>query len=227
VARVIVGKKPVSHIGRWLTAIGLLLLAVYAGSLLYRASSSRLALQEFDKAQSLASHKDATAAANPPSIDLQTYEYDKVDFSLWSKNRVAAYNENLKNPSSPMAVLRFEKSNLRVPVFAGTDEVTLNRGAGWIEGTARPGVAGNIGIAAHRDSFFRGLKDAATGDKIELATVARAATYIVDQIEIVVPTDVRVLHPRSAPSLTLVTCYPFYIVGKAPQRFIVHAALSE
>ena len=221
------GKKPVSHIGRWLTATGLFLLAVYAGSLLYRASSSRLALQEFDRAQRLAENKDAKAVANPPSIDLQTYEYDKVDFSLWSKNRVAAYNENLKNTSSPMAVLRFEKLNLRVPVFAGTDEVTLNRGAGWIEGTARPGVGGNIGIAAHRDSFFRGLKDAAKGDRIELATVARAAIYIVDQIEIVVPTDVSVLQPRSAPSLTLVTCYPFYIMGKAPQRFIVHAALSE
>jgi sortase A len=225
--RVIVDKKPVSQIGRWLTAIGLLLLAVYAGGLLYRGFSSRRALQEFDKAQRLAEHKEAEPAANPPSIDLQAYEYDKVDFSLWSKQRVSGYNESLKHTSSPLAVLRFEKWDLRVPVFEGTDEVALNRGAGWIEGTARPGAAGNIGIAGHRDGFFRELKDTAKGDRIELATVARAATYIVDQIEIVVPTDVRVLQPRSAPSLTLVTCYPFYVIGNAPQRFIVHAALSQ
>ncbi len=220
-------KKRVSQIGRWLTVTGLFLLAVYAGSLLYRGVSSRRALQEFDKAQRLAENKDATAAANPPSIDLQAYEYDKVDFSLWSKQRVTGYNESLKHLGSPVAVLRFEKLDLRVPVFEGTDEVSLNRGAGWIEGTARPGAAGNIGIAGHRDGFFRGLKDIATGDRIELATVVRAATYIVDQIEIVVPTDVRVLKPRSAPSLTLVTCYPFYVIGNAPQRFIVHAALSQ
>ena len=103
----------------------------------------------------------------------------------------------------------------------------LNRGVGRIIGTARPGGPGNIGIAGHRDGFFRGLKDISVGDDVELTTTKERATYIVDQIEIVSPTDVRVLQPRGVSSLTLVTCYPFYFVGDAPNRFIVHASLAS
>ena len=62
---------------------------------------------------------------------------------------------------------------------------------------------------------------------MELVSAARTATYTVGQLEIVDPEDVAVLQPRPVPSLTLVTCYPFYFVGEAPRRFIVHAALSK
>ena len=126
----------------------------------------------------------------------------------------------------PLAVINFPQHEFRVPVFEGTDELTLNSGAGWIAGTARPGEEGNIGIAGHRDSFFRVLKDVKAGDVIELSTLEETATYVVDQVETVDPKDVSVLGPRPSPSLTLVTCYPFYFVGPAPQRFIVHAALT-
>jgi sortase A len=215
------GKEHLSSAGRWLTVTGLVLLTICAGGLIHRVVFSGRALREFDKAQALAERGDAKAQAG-------LHADEKVDFSMWSRNRVLAYSESLQGrKGSPVAVLRFRKLDLRVPVFEGTDELTLNRGAGWIEGTARPGAAGNIGIAGHRDGFFRGLKDVVKGDAIELATVTRTATYTVDQIEIVDPSDVEVLEPRAAPSLTLVTCYPFYFVGKAPQRFIVHAALSE
>ena len=88
------------------------------------------------------------------------------------------------------------------------------------------GRAGNIGIAAHRDSFFRALKDVKLGDSIHLKSLDRLDTYTVDRIEIVTPKDASVLEPRSAPSITLVTCYPFYFVGRAPQRYIVSASLS-
>jgi sortase A len=117
--------------------------------------------------------------------------------------------------------------DIRAPVFEGTDEWELNRGLGWIQGTASPGEAGNVGIAGHRDGFFRALKDVRVGDDIELLTLRRAASYTVDAIEIVTPDNVGVLRPRGAPSLTLVTCYPFYFVGDAPQRFIVHATGKE
>jgi sortase A len=134
------------------------------------------------------------------------------------KTSVRAYSENpRKKDGSPLAVLRFEKLNLRVPVFEGTDDWTLDRGAGWIEGTARLGEAGNIGIAGHRDGFFRGLKDVGKGDAIELASTALTATFLVDQIEIVDPEDVAVLQPRPAPSLTLVTCYPFLFRRRGSQ----------
>jgi sortase A len=226
-----VNKQLVSSFGRWLTVTGVVLLMIYAGTLAFRSISSRRALQEFDQARTVAEkaeRKETEVAPDVPTIDLQTYKYEKVDFSLWSPKRVTAYSESLKTDNgSALAVLRLERFNLRVPVFERTDDLTLNRGAGWIQGTARPGATGNIGIAGHRDGFFRGLKDVVKGDRIELATVARAATYIVDQIEIVSPSDVRVLQPRSTPSLTLVTCYPFYFVGAAPRRFIVHASLGK
>jgi sortase A len=124
-------------------------------------------------------------------------------------------------------VLRIERVRLRVPVFEGTSDTILNRGAGWIEGTARPGEPGNVGVAGHRDGFFRGLKDVAVGDRIEIDTGQATQIFSVDEISIVNPDDVHVLYPRSRPSLTLVTCYPFYFVGSAPQRYIVHASVVE
>jgi sortase A len=103
----------------------------------------------------------------------------------------------------------------------------LNRGAGWIEGTAGLGSSGNVGVAGHRDGFFRGLKDINEGDAIEIATIDGSLTYKVSEIMIVEPKDVYVLEPTPDPSVTLVTCYPFYFVGNAPQRYIVRAVLED
>ena len=95
-----------------------------------------------------------------------------------------------------------------------------------IEGTAIPGAEGNAGIAGHRDGFFRGLKDIGPGDVIELDTLKGNESYRVERVWIVDPEDVSVLDPTSTRALTLVTCYPFYYVGSAPQRFIVRAVLA-
>ena len=86
-----------------------------------------------------------------------------------------------------------------------------------------PGAPGNSGLAAHRDSYFRALKDIADGDAIEIITRDSIVTYRVERTWIVSPTDVWVLDPTPAPAITLVTCYPFYFIGSAPQRFIVRA----
>jgi len=112
-------------------------------------------------------------------------------------------------------------------VFDGTDDLTLNRGVGRIAGTARPGQGGNLGIAGHRDGFFRGLKDVGAGDQIELKIPGRTEVYQVDDVQIVKPTDVQVLEDRGVPTLTLVTCYPFYFIGNAPQRYIVRARATD
>jgi sortase A len=185
-----------------LLVTGSILLGTSALTLLDRSASSHAALMAFDRAQA-----------------------DTVDFTLWSPKRVREYQASLSTEKQlPLAVLEIAKLRLRVPLFEGTDDLVLNRGVGWIVGTARPGEAGNIGVAGHRDGFFRALKDIAAGDAIDLETLGLRATYIVDQIEIVSPEHVEVLQPRAAPSITLVTCYPFYFVGDAPQRFIVHAS---
>jgi sortase A len=150
----------------------------------------------------------------------------KVDFALWSEKRIREYEAALgMRLDPPLAVLTIPKIGVQVAVFDGTDDLTLNRGAGRIAGTARPGSSGNMAIAAHRDGFFRGLKDIREGDRIELAAHGAAFVYIVDSIKVVDPSDVSVLRTRVRPSVTLVTCYPFYFVGSAPQRYIVQATL--
>jgi sortase A len=108
-------------------------------------------------------------------------------------------------------------------LLEGTDELTLNRAVGHIEGTALPGQPGNVGIAGHRDGFFRGLEHLESGDALSVTTLEGVAHYEVAELEVVEPTAVEVLDPTAYDSLTLVTCYPFYYVGDAPQRFIVHA----
>jgi sortase A len=214
-------KRRLSILGQALTASGVFLLAVYAGAHLHRFFASRVVLRELDRAKALSSQR---APKPPRALDSEV----PVDFALWSKERVRAYNDSPRTKTGEaVAVLSFARWKLRVPIFEGTDEWTLNRGAGWISGTARPGEIGNIGIAGHRDGFFRPLKDIAVGDPIELSTVTTTATYGVDAIDIVTPKDVQVLQPRSVPSLTLVTCYPFYFIGEAPRRFIVRAALKQ
>jgi sortase A len=146
------------------------------------------------------------------------------DQQLWSPERIRAWADS-RPPAEPetLAILRIRRIGLEAPVLEGTDDGTLNRAAGHIEDTAAPGADGNSGIAAHRDGFFRALKDARIGDLLELETRRGALTYRIDSIWIVQPEDVSVLDPTRVPSVTLVTCFPFYFVGSAPQRFIVRA----
>jgi sortase A len=110
-----------------------------------------------------------------------------------------------------------------VAVLQGTTSQTLRLGVGHINDTALPGEPGNIGIAGHRDTYFRALKDIRKDDEIQLQSAAGIVRYVVDWIQITSPSDVGVLAPTSESSLTLVTCYPFYYIGAAPKRFIVHA----
>lgn len=108
-------------------------------------------------------------------------------------------------------------------VLEGVGYRTLRRGVGHIPQTALPYEGGNVGIAGHRDSFFRGLKDIRKDDIIELTTPDGTHEYRVEWTKIVRPKDVDVLEDSGEPELTLVTCYPFYYVGSAPKRFIVRA----
>jgi sortase A len=180
---------------------------------------SRIALWQFENAR--------TAKAASVAEGTEHNEGDP-DVSLWSPKRILAYKESLLSKfDPPLGVLEIPKLQLTAPVFEGTDDLTLNRGVGRIAGTARIGERGNIGIAGHRDGFFRGLKDIHEGDTIELQVAKKTIAYRVRQIEIVNPENTGVLASSADSELTLVTCYPFYFVGSAPQRFIVHAALVQ
>jgi sortase A len=200
-----------------LLVLGLLMLGICVGSRVHGFILSRAEVLRF-KSQLLAQEVNGGADATGKS----------PDFSLWSAKRIQGYQESLAAHFAPaLALLSIPKIHLEVPVLEGTDDISLNRAVGHIEGTPRPGESGNIGIAGHRDGFFRGLKDVVAGDTIEIMTQKETSTYVIDQIVIVNPSDVSVLASRSRSSVTLVTCYPFYFVGSAPQRYIVQASLKS
>jgi len=203
---------------RLLLVIGLAMLAIYVAARVYSAVLSRAEVSRFKTER-------IRVANGAGSIDLQA---SAPDFSLWSQKRIKDYEDSLAAQFAPAdGVLRVPKINVEVPVLEGTDDLTLNRGVGRIPGTGEVGENGNIAIAGHRDGFFRGLKDINLGDTIEMLTASRTDTYIIDRIFITDPSDVSALVPRARPSLTLVTCYPFYFVGSAPKRFIVQATLAD
>jgi LPXTG-site transpeptidase (sortase) family protein len=127
----------------------------------------------------------------------------------------------------PVAVLRIARIELEVPVFADTSERNLNRGAGWVEGTAPPGSHGNVAIAGHRDRHFRPLARLAVGDLVVLASLRGERSYRVSSLAIVEPEDVSPLAATTEAAITLVTCYPFHFIGNAPQRFIVRALAED
>jgi sortase A len=109
-------------------------------------------------------------------------------------------------------------------LLEGTSNKTLRRAVGHIAGTALPGQAGNVGIAGHRDTFFRPLRNAKAGDVIRLTTPNGEYRYRVVSTKVVGPESIEVLNSDDQEILTLVTCYPFYFLGSAPERFIVRAA---
>lgn len=119
--------------------------------------------------------------------------------------------------------LEVSRIGLTVMVAHGVDESTLASGAGHVPGTPLPGADGNVSIAAHRDTFFRKLKSIRVGDRVRITTVRDNYDYVVESTETVDSGDTRVMESRARSELTLITCYPFYFIGAAPQRFVVHA----
>jgi sortase A len=206
-----------------LLALGVFGISVYLLVRIHGVVSSRAALASFEALQQ-PPPRGEDRVSEKRSL-LQPLE---VDFSLWSSKRISDYRDALtRHVSPPLAVLRVPKIHLEVPVFDGTDELTLNHGVGRIIGTSKPGQPGNVGIAGHRDGFFRGLKDIGVGDAVVLITLQGIQKYGVDHVQIVEPDDVSILSDRGFPSLTMVTCYPFYFIGDAPQRYIVQCSLKE
>jgi sortase A len=123
----------------------------------------------------------------------------------------------------PLGRIEIASIGLTAMVEEGTGRKTLQRGVGHIVGTSLLGQSGNAGLAGHRDTFFRKLRNIHEGDEITVTTLAGTFLYRVDLISIVEPQDSAVLRDSGGDFLTLVTCYPFTFVGPAPKRFIVRA----
>lgn len=135
----------------------------------------------------------------------------------------AAQARNAVKEGDVLGRMEISRIGLSVIILQGTTSKTLRLGVGHIDGTALPGEPGNIGIAGHRDTFFRGLKDVHRGDEILLHSTAGFTRYEVDWIQITAPGDGGIVSLGTESGLTLVTCYPFYYIGAAPERFVVHA----
>lgn len=182
---------------------GVLLTAMYFGTRAYGEVERRQAVSSFTQARSVA-----------------------PDQTHWSASRIRAYAVPALSAESaplPAALLRIRRVGLEVPVYADTSERNLNRGGGLIAGTGVPDGDGNVAIAAHRDGYFRALEHVVVGDVLELDSLSRQRRYRVTELAIVAPTDMSPLDDVDAPAVTLVTCYPFYFAGAAPQRYIVRA----
>jgi sortase A len=126
-------------------------------------------------------------------------------------------------PGAPIGRIEIPRIGVRAMILNGTTAGTLRHAVGHIEGTPLFASGGNVGLAAHRDTFFRGLRDIRRGDVIEIDTLQGPYEYVVNATRIVGPDDTAVLDAAGRPTLTLVTCYPFDYVGPAPRRFIVQA----
>jgi LPXTG-site transpeptidase (sortase) family protein len=122
-----------------------------------------------------------------------------------------------------IAALSIPRVELSAVVLHGSDEQTLRRGPGHLEGTAMPGHVGNVVIAGHRDSFFRPLRKIRLGDDLFLDTPHGRLQYRVTWLRVVQPRDLSVIAPTDEEVLTLITCYPFWLLGNAPDRFVVRA----
>lgn len=210
-----------------LIAVGVLMLATFLAIKGWSHGQSLSGIEAFEAARTAV--QSETLLSDSAGIVVYAdgaspYHAQEPDYTLWSEKRIQDYQDAVaQTRDAPAAVLRIENLELRVPVYNGADEFNLNRGVARIKGTARVGEAGNLGIAGHRDGFFRPLKDIRLGDRLHLETWQGTALYRVSSITIVDPSELGVLSPTDNSVITLVTCYPFYYVGHAPQRFIVRA----
>ncbi|MFN0103775.1 MAG: class D sortase [Bryobacteraceae bacterium] len=150
-------------------------------------------------------------------------EVERVEFERLLVERRAAPADTSIPATGMIGRIEIARLGLSVMVMEGTSGWTLARAVGHISGTAMPGQPGNAGFAGHRDTFFRPLANVRRDDRITLTTLRGEYRYRVVSTRVVSPEEVSVLAPSASEILTLVTCYPFYFVGAAPERFIVRA----
>jgi sortase A len=165
------------------------------------------------------------------SVYLQSYLYQVDESSKFQQERIAGGLRAIPPASpllavtkgSPIGLIEVPRVSISTVVVEGVDFRSLQRAEGHIPGTAFPGNPGNVGIAGHRDTFFRELRHLKVHDTIRLTTLKGTFDYSVEWTKVVSPRQTDVLLPEDESTLTLVTCYPFYYVGPSPERFIVRA----
>lgn len=201
--------------------LGLVLILSFFYARAQSVIGSELALQSLN----IQTSKDK--AAKPSSNNSIENLILPLNHAAWSKGRIDDYKSRISSSNKrAVAQLIIEDIALTVPIFESTDDEALNIGIGRVEGSGTINGEGNLALAGHRDSFFRELGKLTKDAIIELKTIKGDVSYYqITNIFITTPEDVTVLADSEEPELTLITCYPFYFIGFAPQRYIVKAKL--
>lgn len=113
------------------------------------------------------------------------------------------------------------------PIFEGTGKEVLRNGVGHYIRSALPGEANNTILSGHRDTVFRGLRHLKVDDELIVTTTEGQFTYKIHKIRIVKADDKTVMTPKPSATLTVTTCYPFYFLGNAPERYVISARLID
>ena len=204
--------------GKYLLLVAGVLLLAYVGFVVldarqFQAVQSRQFQKELEVSKTAASRAQHLL---PPSSPFETLKVNGL-----------GSNRQIIFPTEKSTLGRIEISciGLSAMILEGSDARTLRRAVGHIPGSALPGQQGNVAITGHRDTFFRPLRNIRKDDEITLTTLNGSFHYRVESTRVVEPEDMEALADSDEAVLTLVTCYPFYFVGPAPRRFIVHARL--
>ncbi len=157
----------------------------------------------------------------------------KESLELWD-NAVDHTNKSIETtkisknePNNIIGKLTINSIKLELPIIEGIDESSLEKGVVHYSESFFPGEKGNCLILGHRDTVFMPLKDIKVGDEININTASEKFTYFVDEVKVIEPDDNIILKKYDEPTLSLLTCYPFYYVGNAPQRFLVIAKIKS
>ncbi len=163
----------------------------------------------------------AAATASAPGVlsDLDPDQARRVGRLLAADPGVA--------PAEVLARIEIPRVGVSAPILEGVDDVTIRRGVGHFPETPPPGAAGNVALAAHRTTHFRGLRHIRVGDGVDIVTADGTVRYVVEETLVVEPEEVWVLDSVPGRTLTLVTCFPFDHRGRAPQRFVVRARAGD
>ena len=160
--------------------------------------------------------------------DYQTY-FDAADAynrqlnttpnSFYKPDLVSGYAQTLDiSGTGIMGYITIPKISVELPIYHGTDEGVLQVAAGHLEGSSLPvgGAGTHAVISAHRGlpsaKLFTNLDELEVGDRFTITVLNRVLTYEVDQISIVLPTEIDQLLPTEGMDyVTLMTCTPYGI----------------
>lgn len=153
-------------------------------------------------------------------------EKDSDGVSIRNMEQQMDGNTGSGNPDRPeqgekIGEISIPKLGMSVPIYEGTNEEELGKGAGHYSNSVMPGEDNNTVISGHRDTVFRSLEKVGENDLIEVETSEGIFTYRIEKVRIVDAEDQTVIVPKPDATLTLTTCYPFTFIGDAPERYVL------